>query len=89
MTARLLHPHMATGWKAPHSHYGYGVWIDQPAGSVRKYFVEGSDPGVALRSAFYPNSNMILTLIGNTGHALWPLYREVENSLSIPEVSAP
>ena len=50
---------------------------------MRRFFVEGSDPGVALRSAVYVDQDMILTVMGNTGDALWPLYKEVEKILSL------
>jgi CubicO group peptidase (beta-lactamase class C family) len=89
----MLQPRVATGDDAPYSHYGCGVWIDRPGSpggtdtatteSIRKIFVEGSDPGVALRSAVYPDKDLTLTLIGNTGSALWPLYRSIERTLEI------
>lgn len=83
MTRRLLNPQIATSHKPPYPHYGYGVWIDTSEDRVRKFFVEGSDPGVALRSAVYPAEDIILTMIGNTGRALWPLYCEIEEALAI------
>jgi CubicO group peptidase (beta-lactamase class C family) len=93
LTEAMLQPRVATGLEPPYSHYGYGVWIDRPesptgtgtaAGtSTRKHFVEGSDPGVALRSAVYPEKDLVLTLIGNTGRALWPLSRAIEKTLNI------
>jgi CubicO group peptidase (beta-lactamase class C family) len=79
----LLEPQIATGLKPPHTHYGYGVWIDRPDERVRKWFVEGSDPGVAMRSALYPGPGVVLTMLGNTGGALWPLYREIEELLGL------
>jgi CubicO group peptidase (beta-lactamase class C family) len=82
-TEVLLEAQVVTGLDAPYTHYGYGVWLDRPGKTTRKVFVEGSDPGVALRSAFYPGEGVVLTLIGNTGQALWPLYREVEGMLDL------
>ena len=82
-TGRLLEPRVVTTSKPPYAHYGYGVWIDRASDGTRKFFVEGSDPGVALRSALYPAENVTLTVIGNTGRALWPLYREIEKTLAI------
>ncbi len=81
--ASLLHTHASTSCKPPHGHYGYGVWIDRTENGVRKFFVEGSDPGVAMRSALYPDEDTVLTMMGNTADALWPLYREVERQLGI------
>ncbi len=80
-TNALLTTQIATAWKPPYTHYGYGVWIHQEQGAVIKLFVEGSDPGVALRSALYPQHGLQLTVIGNTGAALWPLYRALEGEL--------
>jgi len=82
-TARLLTPQIATQSQPPHDHYGYGVWIETSGNGVRKYFVEGSDPGVAFRSGVYREQQVILTLLANTGQALWPLYRELEAILSL------
>jgi CubicO group peptidase (beta-lactamase class C family) len=81
-TGVLLEAQIATLGGAPYTHYGYGVWIDRSEKAVRKYFVEGSDPGVALRSAVYTD-DLIVTVIGNTGDALWPLYRELEKVLAL------
>jgi CubicO group peptidase (beta-lactamase class C family) len=82
-TEVALKAQIATSWKSPYTHYGYGIWIDRPEETIRKYFVEGSDPGVALRSAIYPDEGMTLTVIGNTEHALWPLYQEMEKILAL------
>jgi hypothetical protein len=51
--------------------------------SQRKFFVEGSDPGVALRSTVYVDKDIILTVMGNTGDGLWPLHKELEKILSL------
>jgi CubicO group peptidase (beta-lactamase class C family) len=80
-TKLLLNAQIATSLKSPYTHYGYGVWIDQSEKAIRKFFVEGSDPGVALRSTVYADEGIILTAIGNTGDALWPLYKEMEKIL--------
>ena len=70
-------PQIATSEDAPHGDYGYGVWIDRRQ-EWAKVFVEGYDPGVALRSAFYPQRDRVLTLIGNTDRALWRLFNQIE-----------
>jgi CubicO group peptidase (beta-lactamase class C family) len=82
-TEVLLRAQIATSLKPPYTHYGYGVWIERSQEAVRSRFVEGSDPGVALRSAVYPDEDLTLTVIGNTGRALWPLYRELEKVLGL------
>jgi len=83
LTELVLSSHITTSLKAPHSHYGLGVWIDQTEERVRKFFVEGYDPGVSLRSCVYPNEGKILTVIGNTAEALWPLYPQLEDFLGL------
>lgn len=82
-TELLLEVQIATSWKSPYTDYGYGVWIDRPEEVMSKFFVEGSDPGVALRSTVYVDEDIILTVMGNTGDALWPLYKEMEKILSL------
>jgi hypothetical protein len=79
-TERLFEAPVATSLEPPHAHYGYGVWIDRQG---KNFFVEGSDPGVALTSAVYPDEDVILTVIGNTEHALIPLYKEIEKTLLV------
>lgn len=83
-TTRLLSEvQAATTLKSPHTHYGHGVWIDRSEDAVRKYLVEGSDPGVAMRSTLHPEEDIILTVMGNTGCALWPLSKEIERILGL------
>lgn len=77
----MFQPKITTNLHEPFGHYGYGIWIDIREGVTRKAFVEGYDPGVAFRSAIYPERNIILTMIGNTSEALWLLYRTIENEL--------
>jgi len=48
VAAAMLEPRVSTGLDSPYDHYGYGVWMDKVGDSIRKYFVVGSDPGVAL-----------------------------------------
>jgi CubicO group peptidase (beta-lactamase class C family) len=81
VTDVLLKAQICTGWNAPYTHYGYGLWIEMAGKTVRKYFVEGFDPGVALRSTVYPDRDIVLTLIGNTQDALWSLWSALEEVL--------
>ncbi len=82
MRDEMLKPHIRTGWKTPYTHYGYGVWIERSETITRAFFVEGFDPGVALRSTVYPSQDIILTLIGNTQSALWPLCGKLEKIIA-------
>ena len=83
LTASLLDTQIATSLKPPYGHYGFGVWIDRVEDGNRKIFVEGLDPGVALRSAVYVDEGLVVTVLGNTSKALWPLYRKIEKILEL------
>jgi len=78
----MLKPQIATLRKSPYTHYGHGVWIDSPGETVRKFFAEGSDPGVAFRSAVYPDKDLVFTMVGNTSDAIWPLYKKIEEIMT-------
>ena len=82
-TELMLTPHVEAGRHPPCTHYGYGVWIEMAGGRIRKYFVEGFDPGVAMRSAFHPDRDMVFTIFGNTSRAMWPLYSRIEQVLDL------
>lgn len=81
MTNELLRPQVQTGDPPPYTHYGYGVWINQPEEQPVALFVTGFDPGVAMRSAWYPESDLILTVLGNTAEATWPLLKVLQSAL--------
>ncbi|MCB2153326.1 beta-lactamase family protein [bacterium] len=81
MTERMLHPHVQAD--SPTTHYGYGVWLDRSGGQTRRLFVVGSDPGVALRSEYWIEEGLVVTMLGNTGEALWHLYPRIENALGL------
>jgi CubicO group peptidase (beta-lactamase class C family) len=83
LTARVLSPQIAISAAHPNTFYGFGVWVDAAGDDVRRLYGEGSDPGVAFRSAVYPSHDLVLTAIGNTGDALWPLYRRLEQTLAV------
>lgn len=82
-TGMMLMPRVETDQHPPCTHYGYGVWIEKSGGRIRKCFVEGFDPGVAMWSAFYPDSGLVFTMLGNTSRALWSLYSKIEQELDL------
>ncbi len=84
MTKSLLSPQLPTGDAPPCTHYGLGVWINQRDDQPLAYFVEGLDPGVAMRSAWYPEQELILTVLGNTAKAAWPLLDVIQSVLRLP-----
>ena len=81
MTNELLRPQVQTSDPPPYTHYGYGIWINQPEEQPVALFVTGYDPGVAMRSAWYPESDLILTVLGNTAEATWPLLKVLQSAL--------
>jgi CubicO group peptidase (beta-lactamase class C family) len=83
MTKELLAAQIPTSWKTPYTHYGYGVWQERQNDGMKKYFVEGYDPGVAFRSVVYPEEKVVLTVIGNTADALWSLYDQLEEKFEL------
>jgi CubicO group peptidase (beta-lactamase class C family) len=83
LTAVLLQPQVETTLSPPYTHYGYGVWIEKTGQGIKKFFVEGYDPGVSLRCAKYPAENLTLTLVGNTADSLWGLLGQIEEAFGL------
>ncbi|UCG60323.1 MAG: serine hydrolase [Candidatus Zixiibacteriota bacterium] len=83
MTSQMLEAKIVALSDPTSSHYGYGVWVDQVDGKRRKVLVVGYDPGVSMKSAYYLDEGAVLTVMGNTSEALWPMYREIENILNL------
>ena len=83
MLRTMLQAQIVTDQKPPGGHYGYGVWLDQRKDATKKVFVLGYDPGVAFYSTVYPETDIVLTVIGNTSEALWPLYKTIEAELGL------
>ena len=62
--------------------YGYGVWLKHQAGAVNAFYVVGEDPGVSFLSRVYPATNRLLTILGNTDSAAWPVADALEPYLA-------
>jgi CubicO group peptidase (beta-lactamase class C family) len=76
ITEQMLRPHLPTG-EEDHA-YGYGVWIGMKGARVHKVYMLGEDPGAAFFSAWYPESDMNLTVIGNSTHPMWAMLEKVK-----------
>jgi CubicO group peptidase (beta-lactamase class C family) len=74
LTEKLLHPHIAAATEGGDRYYGYGIWMIERGDAVVAHYVEGWDPGVAFISAFYPGTDILITIIGNTNKPLWPIH---------------
>lgn len=67
MTAKFLTPHVPINTNTDNNRfYGYGIWMQQNEGSIRRYYGVGADPGVSFSSAFFPQQQIELTLLSNT-----------------------
>lgn len=81
LTEELLYPHIAAESEGKDRYYGYGVWMIKPEDGVTAYYVEGWDPGVAFLSVFRPESETLITIIGNTNKPVWPMYEGIVDAL--------
>lgn len=61
--------------------YGYGLWISEDGQGNRKEYITGSDAGVSFRSSVNRNRELQITVISNTSHGVWPLWREIDATL--------
>ncbi len=84
MTSEFLRPQLPTGDTPPYTHYGLGVWINQVDEQLAMFFVEGGDPGVAMRSAWFPAQDILLTVLGNTEGVVWKAFKGIQSLLGLP-----
>lgn len=81
---RLLTPHYTNTLLTPHVkvndqiYYGYGVWISMHHNCIQKYFVMGSDPGVIMESAVYPEQKAHVHIIGNVNDGAGRIVSKIE-----------
>ncbi|WP_435790668.1 serine hydrolase domain-containing protein [Clostridium sp.] len=62
--------------------YGYGVWLDTLNDSVMKIHIMGGDPGVSFRSAYYPNSKIVCTVLCNRDEGSRMAFKVAEDMMS-------
>lgn len=62
--------------------YGYGVWLDICNESVVKIHIMGGDPGVSFRSAYYPNSKNVCTVLCNRDIGSYKAFKVLEDIIS-------
>ncbi|MCR1949840.1 beta-lactamase family protein [Clostridium sp. DSM 100503] len=81
-TKKLLTPHV-------HVHndvyYGYGVWIIKREDKILKYYITGSDPGVAFMSSFYPDTKIEVTSLSNKEFGPYDISMFVESIIENSE----
>jgi CubicO group peptidase (beta-lactamase class C family) len=59
-------------------YYGYGIWINKRKDEIFKYHLMGNDPGVCFRSSVYPQKDLQVVVMGNTGWGAYALTKEIE-----------
>jgi len=62
-------------------HYGYGVWMTVLDQEIIKYYVMGSDPGIAMMSSVYPKWSAQLHILSNNGSGTGAITRSIEEHL--------
>ncbi|MDT0172926.1 hypothetical protein Q9R23_08070 [Exiguobacterium sp. BRG2] len=75
MTTQLFHPHVKVNDIAS---YGYGVWLKRLDAKREKWHIMGYDPGVSFHSAYYPQSETIVTVLSNTSDGAYALVQAIE-----------
>jgi len=78
MTTQLFHPHVGVNDVAS---YGYGVWLKQLDATREKWHIMGYDPGVSFHSAYYQQTNTIVTVLSNTSDGAYALVQTIEQLL--------
>ncbi|MGH4120387.1 hypothetical protein [Clostridium sp.] len=76
----MLSPQVNTGENCVS--YGYGVWLDTLNDSVMKIHIMGGDPGVSFRSAYYPNSKIVCTVLCNRDEGSRMAFKVAEDMMS-------
>ncbi|MFC1572534.1 serine hydrolase domain-containing protein [Candidatus Eisenbacteria bacterium] len=74
---RMMTPLLDAHVEGEHLFYGYGIWMLKPADIVTMYYVTGWDPGVAQFSAYHPQEDVLITILGNTNRPIMRIHAEI------------
>jgi CubicO group peptidase (beta-lactamase class C family) len=80
-TATMLAPRATTGADQPTERYGLGVWIGG-SGDELRYVIVGEDPGASMVSAIEPATGLVLSVLGNTDSAAWPMHAALRAAIA-------
>lgn len=72
---KMFYPYFSTGDDLHETFYGYGVWLKRNDGKITSIYMLGEDPGSAFISAYFPEKETVLTILGNETEAVWPMRR--------------
>lgn len=73
----LLHPHISV---QNSTYYGYGIWLNNHRNQLFKYHVMGYDPGVAFRSAVYPEWDLLVVVTANKSDGPHQVVKALEDN---------
>lgn len=74
-------PYIKAGAKRKNLSYGQGLWISEDTHGHRYEYITGSDAGVSFRSSVHRSIELQITVISNTSHGVWPIWREIAAAL--------
>ncbi|MBN1877488.1 MAG: serine hydrolase [Anaerolineae bacterium] len=74
MRQNMLTPYTPMKEEGRNVFYGLGIYIIQREDGYTHYYIIGGDPGVEFFSLYQTEMHQIVTVIGNTGKNIWPLF---------------
>ncbi len=81
MRQTMLAPYTFMKEEGPNVSYGLGIYIIQRDDGHTHYYIMGGDPGVEFFSIYQGEVNQIVTIIGNTGKNIWPLFCAISGNM--------
>jgi len=81
LVERYACPQVKAITKSENISYGHGLWIREDSHGNRHEYITGSDAGVSFRSSANRNTALQITVISNTSHGVWPVWREIATVL--------
>jgi CubicO group peptidase (beta-lactamase class C family) len=73
-------PYVKDETSKPNAYYGHGLWIREEPGR-RDVYMTGCDAGVSFKSTVDRERDLQITIISNTTHGAWPMFREIDRAL--------
>ena len=70
-------PYISTTSASETLSYGHGLWIMEGVDGNRQEYITGSDAGVSFRSSVDRGKGLQVTVISNTSHGVWPVWKEI------------
>ena len=77
LVERFASPYIKATTKRDSPSYGYGLWVSEDTRGNQQEYITGSDAGVSFRSSLNRSKTLQVTVISNTSHGAWSVWREV------------